>query len=370
MTDLYFDHAASTPVIDEALAAFKTVHQTHFANPSAAHHFARDAHAVYSESKNTILDLMGCSDGQLIHCATASEANNLAMHHALAAGGRVAIAADVHASIWSANETYANRCDIIPLSDDGRITIESLLKVIGQDTALICISHVCHETGVIHDVQKLAAWCERKDIACLIDGAQAVGKLKVQIDDIAATYYTFSAHKFGGLRGSAGLLWRAGTGTGKTLISGGGQEYGIRAGTENIAALAATSVALERILENCATNHSQVSQLRTYCLDALRSLQPLENTSSTQLPHILSLSFVGVAASTLVEDLSVTGIAVANGSACNSHQLAPSRIILALGRSESEALGTLRISFSAKTTESSIDILVEKIKAAIDRHRL
>ena len=72
MTDLYFDHAASTPVIDEALAAFKTVHQTHFANPSAAHHFARDAHAVYSESKNTILDLMWCSDGQLIHCATAA----------------------------------------------------------------------------------------------------------------------------------------------------------------------------------------------------------------------------------------------------------------------------------------------------------
>lgn len=367
---LYFDHAASTVPCQEALTAFVSAHQQYFASPSAAHQQGRAAQDFLQQLKTEFLQYLGCSDGQLVLSATASEANNMVIHSAMQSGGRIAIAADVHASIYYAQERYADRCDIIPLSDEGSIDPAAVVACIHEDTKLVCFSHVCHETGAMHDVAALAALCERQAVACLIDGVQAVGKHAVNIDEIAATYYTFSAHKFAGVRGCAGIIWRAGVDSGTALIHGGKQEYALRAGTENIAAMAAGCAALRSALAQVDDNVQAVSALREQCIAALSHLNLRIHQTPKHSPYILSFSMPEINGATLVEDLSLSGIAIANGSACAAHEVAPSRIILAMGCSEFEALGTLRISFAPSLNKESVNTLVEHLLAAYERHQL
>jgi len=270
--DRYFDYAATAPPFDEALSAQAEAARKWFGNPSSAHRPGTTARAELERLRTTLSSHCGFRDGRLVLTSGATEANNWVVHGVMRANGtgRVLVAADVHASIWNVCRRYADRMDVLPLDGKGRIGLAALAAAIRADTRLVCCSHVASETGVVQEVGAIAAVCERRGILCHVDGAQALGRIPVNLATIACDFYTFSAHKFGGPRGCGGVLLRSPTVM--PLMEGGAQEGGLRPGTENLPAVAGTAVALELSLAGMAAETERLRDLtRTVLAELERS---------------------------------------------------------------------------------------------------
>ena len=352
----YFDYSASEPPYEEALEEFVRFSMDFGANPSSTHSSGKEAQRKLIEKKIEFCNLLGLKDGHLLLCASATEANNTIIegHRKKNPQGRICIAEDVHDSIWYATQKHREHTDILPLKLLTNLSAGNLDKIVGSETTLICINQVCNETGRIHPLESIARFCNLKNIRLLIDGSQAVGHIPVNLDQIPCDYYSFSAHKFGGPRGAGGLLIR--DRQFDPLLSGGNHEWGLRAGTENLAGLAASVEALKISLSNMDEQTSLLHQLKEKLLHQLRLEIPglLFNTPDHCRPGFLSITIPGFQGNELVAALSLLGFKIATGSACHAEGSLPSRIILATGRSEKEALGTIRITMGRGNTESSV----------------
>jgi cysteine desulfurase len=301
----------------------------------------------------------------------ATEANNWIVRATLAArpGGRVLCAPDVHASLGNACARHADRLDWAPLGAGGRLRLADVASRLRPETCLVCCSHAASETGIVHDAAAIAALCARRDVACLIDGAQTVGRIPLDLSVLCADFYVFSAHKFGGPRGIGGVFVRGEAPA--PLLEGGAQEGGLRPGTENLPGLAGAVAALE-----CARAALDLAaeRLRGWTRMVAASLAGagvdflLNGDHLAGLPGFLSVSFPDLDGHALAEDLSLQGFAVATGSACSANRPEPSRAILALGRSPAEALGTLRISFGRTNTDDAVRRFSQALAATVRRH--
>jgi cysteine desulfurase len=251
----------------------------------------------------------------------------------------------------------------------GRVTAAEVARRLRPDTVLCSVLHANNETGIVNDVRAIAAICAERGVPCHVDGVQAVGHLPSVLSDLGANFYTFSAHKFGAPRGAGGLFIRGAQA--EPLLRGGGHESGLRAGTENVAAIAAAAVALH---ESLAILPAEIPRLRALadrfvaevtrrCPSAVLNSDPAEG-----LPGLVSISFPGLLASELVAELGLQGYALSAGSACHSNTLTPSRVLLAMGRTEVAALGTVRVSMGRHTTERSASCLADALCRAAARH--
>ncbi len=369
-TTNYFDYAAAAPPLPEALSAQAQAAADWFGNPSAMHAPGRAARVELDRLRRRFAELCGFAGGRLVLTSGATEANNWVVHGTLAnrPAGRVLVAPDVHASVWNVCHRYDGRVDPLPLDGNGRIRLRGLTAAITPETCLVCCSHVASETGVVHDAGAVAAACERRGIACLVDGAQAVGRLPVDLSVIAADFYVFSAHKFGGPRGCGGVFLRAAAVP--PLMDGGAQEWGLRPGTENLPALAGTVATLEGAVALIAAETERLRELTRTVLARLQQAGVpflVNGDPETTAPGFLSLSFPGLAGQSLVADLAVQGYAVAAGSACSANRPEPSRAILALGRSPAEALGTVRISFGRSSHPATVAAFASALAATVRR---
>jgi len=368
--DRYFDYAATAPPFGEALFAQAESARTWFGNPSSAHGPGTAARTELERLRGTLAVHCGFSDGRLVLMSGATEANNWVMHGVMNASGsgRTLVAPDVHASVWNVCRHYADRMDVLPLDGKGRIGLAALTAAIRSDTRLVCCSQVGSETGVVQDVGAIASVCERRGILYHVDGAQAIGRIPVNLGTIACDFYTFSAHKFGGPRGCGGVFVRAPTVM--PLMDGGAQEGGLRPGTENLPAVAGTAVALELSLAVMAAEAERLRELTRTVLAELEYSDTrvlVNGDPEKSAPGFLSLSFAGLDGHTLVADLSVQGFAVASGSACSENRPEPSRTILALGRSPTEALGTVRISFGRSNSRESVQAFAGALVKTVRR---
>jgi len=368
--ELYFDYAATAPPFPDALSAQSEAARDWFGNPSSAHRPGRAARAELERLRATLAARCGFPDGRLVLMSGATEANNWVVQGVLRADGasRVLVAEDVHASVWNACRRYADRMDVLPLDSMGRIELPALAAACRPDTRLVCCSHVASETGVVQDVGAIAAVCERRGILCHVDGAQALGRIPVNLTTIACDGYTFSAHKFGGPRGCGGVFLRSAIAA--PLMDGGAQEGGLRPGTENLPAVAGTAVALELSLAGMAAEMERLRDLtRTVLTELERSGRRVivNGDPEKNAPGFLSLSFPGLDGHALVADLAVQGFAIAAGSACSADRPEPSRAILALGRSPAEALGTVRISLGRSSCRDSVDAFAKALVKTVGR---
>jgi len=359
----YFDYAASAPPHMEALDRYKSIALQYPANPSSTHVSGAEAGRKLLELKRQFCNLLGFKDGHLLLCSSATEANNTIIegHRKRFPRGRILIAEDVHDSIWYATGQHKHHVDVLPLNGRDYPDSKELVSTIKPETSLICFNHVCNETGKVYQLAPIAEWCFRKNIRLLVDGSQAAGHLPVSLDHIPCDYYSFSAHKFGGPRGVGGILIR--DRQFEPLLSGGRQEWELRAGSENLAGLAATVSALEISLSIMGEQTSLLYALKTNLLDKLKRQVPevLVNTPENGLPGFLSLSFPGSVSAEIVTALSVSGFKIARGSACHANLTVPSRVILAAGRTEKEAAGTVRISMGRSNTEESVRELCQAL---------
>lgn len=370
MDAYYFDYAASYPASDIAIQAVVQAMRVFGGNPSSPHGEGRQSQRILRDQKNRLLDLLNCKDGRVVLCASASEANTLVIEHFIqASDGMIVIADDVHPCIRSVLERYPQRCKVIPVNKHGEITVDVLCESLKDPAALVCLSHVSHETGVIQDVSALAAACDRLAVPCLIDGAQAVGHMPVDIAQICCDYYVCSGHKFGGPLGMGALLIK-----GAPLqprVFGGHQEYGMRAGTENIAALCGSVAALSQLTVQFEHDMRHVENVSAHFQQRLKELIPQAHivaASATQrAPHIVSVCFDGIEAAQLIEELSLIGFCVASGSACTAQSKDPSPVLLRMGFTESQALGCIRVSFAVFSSIEAVNELLAALQESLGK---
>lgn len=350
---IYLDNAATTVPDEGAVnAALQFLKIDGFYNPSALYRAGFAAHKEIEEARRTILSLLAPQGGyELVFTGSGSEADNQAVFSSARRGNFVTTAGE-HAAIYqSAKELEKRGIEVrfAPLRSDGSADTEALLSMVDKDTSCVSVIHVNNETGAVNDIAAIAAAAKKINPALLFhsDGVQAFGKIPFALTkDI--DLYTVSAHKIGGVRGVAGLFRKKGVRL-SPYIFGGGQENGLRSGTENTFAIKQFEFAAKKKFSSLKEDFERI---RSYNL-AVR--QGLDKTifrvlsSENASPYVLSISARGLRGEVLLHMLDDAGVMVGTGSACSSKNRY-SRVILACGLDERSADGVLRISFAATTT--------------------
>lgn len=350
---IYLDNAATTVPDEGAVnAALQFLKIDGFYNPSALYRAGFAAHKQIEEARRTILSLLAPQGGyELVFTGSGSEADNQAVFSSARRGNFVTTAGE-HAAIYqSAKELEKRGIEVrfAPLRSDGSADTEALLSMVDKDTSCVSVIHVNNETGAVNDVAAIAAAAKKINPALLFhsDGVQAFGKIPFALTK-DVDLYTVSAHKIGGVRGVAGLFRKKGARL-SPYIFGGGQENGLRSGTENTFAIKQFEFAAKKKFSSLKEDFERI---RSYNL-AVR--QGLDKTifrvlsSENASPYILSVSARGLRGEVLLHMLDDAGVMVGTGSACSSKNRY-SRVILACGLDERSADGVLRISFAATTT--------------------
>ncbi len=372
MARFYFDYASSCPPFPEALAEFSQISHKYFANPSSSHFHGRNAHSLLNNVKKKLEIICQGMNAVTVLTSGGTESNNLVIRSIMEDNkkGRLLLAADVHESSWFAKKLYKGRTDIVPLEKNGQISLEKMKNSLRKNTILFSAVHVNNETGAVHDVAAYGKLCRENHVLFHCDGAQALGHLKVNLDKTSTDFYTFSSHKFGGLRGVGGIFLNSKRFSPQIL--GGGQELGLRAGTENVAGITASVTALEKSLSMLEKEKMRLNQLTAIFLTKLsKKVTDFKvNSNSNSLPGLVSLSFPHALGANLVVEMDLRGFSISSGSACHSHDIKPSRLIMALGHTETEALGTIRISMGYKTTQDEVEELARTLGEVVIRQRL
>lgn len=370
--DAYFDYAASAPPFPEALRRQEEVSQRHYANPSSSHDAGRQAREALETARKGFLARVGFADGAMVLASGATEANNLVLRGVMEAHpeGRLLLAADAHPSAWAARDLYPRRTDILEVGPDGRISPERLASRLTRKTVLVSLVHANNETGVVQDLKSLGAAMAGSGAMIHVDGVQVLGHLPVTLSELPFSFYTFSSHKFGGPRGVGGVILRQTRPLPQIL--GGGQEQGARAGTENVAGLAAALVALDQSARSLETEVPRLRRLAGILAQDIRSGLPgalLNSPDEGGLPGLVSLSIPKLVGEEIVVELNLRGFAVSAGSACGSGRMEPSRPVMAMGRSRAEALGTVRISMGRTSTEESVRRLSAALRQVVEKQK-
>lgn len=373
---IYLDNAATTVPDEGAVnAALAYLKPYGCLNPSALYRAGFEAHKAIDEARRVLLSFVAPQGGyELIFTGSGSEADNQAIFSSAKRGNFVTTSGE-HAAIYnSAKELEKRGIEVrfAPLNGDGSVDAEALLKLVDDKTSLISVIHVNNETGAVNDIAALASRVKKINAGTIFhsDGVQAFGKIPFLLTkDI--DLYTVSAHKIGGIRGAAALIRRKGS---KLLpyIFGGGQENGLRSGTENTFAIKQFEFAAQKKFASLREDFSRIQSYNRQVRQGLDASIFEVLSAESASPYILSVSAKGLRGEVLLHMLDDAGLMVGTGSACSSKSRF-SRVMLACGLDEKRADGVLRLSFASSTTQdevtSAIEILNNTAAALAERTR-
>lgn len=341
----YFDHAASTPTLECALAAFLRAPK---GNPDSAHAAGRAAKKSLEDSREIVAACIGAEPEEIYFCSGGTEANNLVIHTMLRHGA-VLYGNTSHASVWNIPQYALNR------------------PALG-----ISVPYVNNETGEVLSRKRIVGYHAEYPLLHL-DGVAAVGQINVSVRKFDCDYLTAAGHKFGAPQGIGFIYARRHTLRLSPLFGGGGQEGGVRPGTPSVALAAAMAAALAYRTENMYQALRHMSAIRQTIEDLVPSISGgrinAKDYGWTASPHIISVRFDGIPSAKLLPLLDAQGVCCSAGSACSSGSHAPSRVLLASGLSEKEALETVRISICPETTQHDAEILLSALKNAVEKLR-
>ena len=372
---IYLDNAATTRPDEGAVQAALHFIQDDFFNPSALYREGFAVHKELEAARKNILSLIASpAEYELIFTGSGSEGDNQALF-CTATRGNIVTTAGEHAAIYNcARELQKRGLDVrfAKLNRDGSVDADDLLSLVDPDTSLVSVIHVNNETGAVNPIAELAKRVKQKNRAALFhsDGVQAFGKIPFRLPS-ELDLYTISAHKIGGVRGAAGLIKKKSVSL-RPLVYGGGQEKGLRSGTENLFAIKQFEFAAAKKFAAIESDYKKIAEINQYFRENLRG-DIFEILSSPQAsPYILSVSAKGLRGEVLLHMLDDEGVIVGTGSACSSKNRY-SRVILACGMREKDADGVLRISFSVQNTseeaESAVNIINRCAGALAERMR-
>lgn len=374
---IYLDHAATTKISPTARDAMIAALDT-YGNPSSVHTLGQQASAELGRARETIARQLGASPREIYFTSGGSEGDNQALltgaKNGAAAGKRhiISTAMEHHAVLHTLEALEQQGFSVTYLKPDseGRISPRQLEEAIRPDTALVSVMYVNNETGSIQPIRELAAVCHGHEIPLHTDAVQAVGHIPVDVKADGVDFLTLSAHKFHGPRGIGALYVRRGIRL-HSLIDGGGQERGKRAGTENLPGIAGMAAALEEETAQLKKHMDYVEGLRNTLVAGLREIPHARINESHQhhAPGIVNVSFAGLEGESLLLLLDGAGICASAGSACSAGSLEPSHVLLSMGIPRDIAQGSLRLSLDHSNTPEEVSEAIAQVRAVVERLR-
>ncbi|GGA20621.1 cysteine desulfurase family protein [Paenibacillus physcomitrellae] len=372
----YFDHAASTPPHPEVIRTIAEVMQAHYGNPSSLHASGESGFKLLHRAREVCAQALGVEPSEIVFTSGATESNNMAIKGAAlqyrTRGKHLITSMVEHPSVYESFrqlEGLGFEVTFVPVQTDGTVDIEAVMQAVRKDTVLVSIMHVNNETGSIQPVAEIGRELKQKHPRVLfhVDGVQGFGKVPLQIKDSGIDLYSLSAHKIRGPKGAGLLYVRKGVQL-FPLLSGGGQEGGVRSGTENVPALVGMAKALRLAKEKEGENIRGWRNVRQRLVEGMASLPELVlNSPADGAPHILHFSYPGMKPEVVLHCLEEDGLEVSTKSACSSKTSEPSRVLLAMGKSMEVAQSGIRISLGDEHTAEDADLLIEALTKAVKR---
>lgn len=376
----YLDHAATTPVRAEAREAMRPYLDDVFGNPSSAHRFGRAARAGLEQARREVAEAVGCEPMQVVFTSGGTEADNLAiMGAALAAGARgrskcVVVSAIEHKAVLAAAHTVAGLGGeeiVLPVDASGALDLAALDAALSRRPALVSVMWVNNEVGAMQPMAEIASRCAAAGVPLHSDGVQAFGKVAVDLQRLPIALFTLSGHKLGAPKGIGALIVRE-RGMVEAIIHGGGQQHGIRPGTENVAGAVALGCAARLAAAEQAAEAPRLAALRDELEAVLvRDVPDLVAVGATgvRAPHILTVAVAGADSDTLLMHLDLQGVAASGGSACSTGAVEPSHVLCAMGVPRDLALGQLRFSFGHESTPADVARVAAVLPRVVARAR-
>lgn len=370
---IYLDNNATTAVDPEVLQAMLPYFTEFHGNAgSSGHSFGWKAEEAIESSRKNVADLIGASASEIIFTAGATESINLVLSN-INSGHIITLATEHKAVLASCHELKKRgvRTTYLPVDSKGLLDLDLLTDSIEEDTSLICVMFANNETGVIQDVEQIAAIAGNKGIPFMCDATQAIGKVPVDVAGI--DFLPCSAHKFYGPKGVGALYInkRIDTQSMRPIILGGSQEMGLRSGTHNVPGIVGLGKASTIAREQLQNSNSRIKELRGLLEKQLLEIPGaiVNGDEINRLPNTSNLSFSGIEGQMVVESLG-REIALATGSACNADLVEPSHVLRGMGLSAEAILGSLRISLGRFNTAKEIKIAGDRITEVITAFKL
>lgn len=374
---LNFDHAASTPTAPDVIRTIAEVMEAHSGNPSSIHRGGEAASKLLERSREVCAAAIGgVKPGELVFTSGATESNNLAIK-GMMLGRRdgkkhIVTTAIEHASVYESCrqlEELGFDATYVRPEADGIVSVQTVLAAVREDTALVSVMHVNNETGAVQPVTEIGRQLKKLHprVRFHVDGVQGFGHFSLDLNEAGIDLYSLSAHKIRGPRGVGILYVREGVRL-FPLFSGGGQESGLRAGTENVAAIVGAAKAFRLAAEGRAERKQKMNVLRQMVTAEVNRHEVLRLTEPQQSsPHIIHFTFSGLKSQVILHTLEELGAQVSAQSACSAKTEKPSRVLSAMGRGREEAISGIRISLGDEHGQSEVRQLVKMIGSAVNR---
>jgi cysteine desulfurase len=379
---IYFDYAATTPVDPRVLTAMLPYFSETFGNPSSVHRYGQRAEAALENARETIAACLNCRPDEIIFTSCGSESDNLALRGAAFAmrqktgANWILCSRAEHPAVTKTarqlEQLHGFQVEWLEVDSNGSVTPDALEKAICDQTALVSVMYANNEFGTINPIPELAAVCRAHGIPFHSDAVQAAAYLDVDVQRLGVDLLALGAHKFYGPKGVGALYVRKGTGL-LPHLTGGSQEFGLRAGTQNIPLIVGLAEALRLAVAERAARAAHLLPLRDKIIGAV--LESIADSALTghleaRLPNHASFVFKNADGNLLLQLLDAAGFACSSGSACKTGSPEPSDAITSLGFSRDWALGSLRVTLGASTTPESVDSFLQILPGLVEKARL
>lgn len=375
---IYADNAATTKMSDVAVRAMLPYLQEIYANASSVHLLGQRSAAALFSARQQVAQVLNCAPKEVFFTSGGSEADNQALISAAALGKKqgkchiISTAMEHHAILHTleALEAQGFTVTLLRPQADGIVTATQVAEAITDTTCLISVMYANNETGAIQPIREIGALCRKRGVLFHTDAVQAAGHLTINVQRDNIDMLSLSAHKFHGPKG-IGLLFAKSNIQLTSLIRGGGQERGKRAGTENLPSIIGLATALKDAQEHMQQNTAYITGLRDALRNGLDKIDGAGFNGSREhcLPGTVNYSFQGVNGETLLSLLSNEGICCSSSSACSAGSLEPSHVLLALGLSHETAKSALRFSLCEYNTMDEVQTIITKVTEAVNRLR-
>lgn len=375
---VYADNAATTKLSPAVLEAMMPYLTEEYGNPSSLYRFGNHAKRAIEQARKEVADVLGAEPFEILFTGGGTEADNWIKEimRSLKARGKnhfITSAVEHHALLHSAQRLQKEGFEVtfIPVDREGRIDPEQVRAAIRPETGLVSIMFANNEIGTIYPIKEIGAICRQAGVLFHTDAVQAAGHLPINVKEMNIDLLSLSAHKFHGPKGVGAFYCRRGIPL-PSLIDGGAQERGKRAGTENVAGIVGLGAALRLANEEMSETSARVSAMRDRLIDGILQTVPmcrLNGPRHNRLPGNCNISFLGIEGESLLLRLDLAGIAASSGSACASSSLDPSHVLLAIGLPHEVAHGSVRLSLSDYNTEEDVDYILEKLPEIVSTLR-
>ena len=367
MRRIYLDNAATTAVSTEVMEAMTPYFTGVFGNASSIHGYGREAKRAIENARRQVVKALNAAAPQEIYfTAGGSESDNWAIKGVAFTKGEghiVTTAIEHHAVLHTCQwlEKRGFTVTYLPVDEYGRVSAAQVEKALRPDTILVSVMAANNEVGTLQPIGEIGALCRERGVLFHTDAVQAVGAIPIDVQAMQIDLLSLSGHKFHGPKGVGALYVRKGVKL-ENLIHGGALERGFRAGTENLPAIVGLGKAIDIAHANLADNALRMAALRDRLIEGLMARVPdarLNGHPTDRLPNNVNLSFAKVEGEALLLRLDLVGVAGSSGSACTSGTLDPSHVLMALGLSQAQANGALRLTLGTDTTEEEIDAVLD-----------